>query len=192
MSTRELILKLTQDFIQTKGFNSFSYLDISNKLDIRRASIHYHFPKKADLGKAVVIKYTEEFNSSLLKIENDTSSDFLEKIDRYFELFVEISDTKIKICLGGALGGEFITLPVEVQTEVRKFFEINLIFLEKLLRQGSENGDCRLSDTPENTANLIFGSLEGGLIIARSKNSPEYYMTLIKSIKTGLMINGPS
>ena len=95
MNTKENILKLTQEFIQTKGFNSFSYLDISNKLGIKRASIHYYFPKKSDLGKAVVIKYTEQFNSSLIKIQNNDNLNFSEKLDRYFDLFVEISDTKI-------------------------------------------------------------------------------------------------
>jgi len=187
MNTREEILKLTQDFIQTKGYNSFSYLDISKKLNIQRASIHYYFPKKSDLGKAVVIKYTEEFNSSLFKIEKNGKIDYSEKLNKYFDLFVEISDTKIKICLGGALGGEFITLPEEVQAEVKKFFEINLIFLEELFKKGLENGSYKLSNTPLNTANLIFGSLEGGLIIARSKNSPEYYKTLVNSIRSGLI-----
>lgn len=182
MNTREAILELTQELIQTKGYNSFSYGDISEKLGIKRASIHYYFPQKVDLGVAVTIRYTDNFKEMLNSIEKDKTIPYPKKIEQYFGAFVEISSTKIKICLGGALGGEYIVLPELVQVEVQKFFDINLRFLEKVLKDGLKSGELNLSNTPKEVAYLIFSSLEGGLIIARSKNKPQHYTKLVKSI----------
>lgn len=186
MSTNDAILEITKDLIQTKGFNSFSYADISEKLGIKKASIHYHFPSKTDLGKAVVIKYTDKFNQFLNEIENDSLLNSWQVLDKYLSAFVEISNSKIKICLCGTLGGEFLTLPRELQVEVKKFFDINLSFLEKILKKGFKNSEFYLSDSPKSIANKIFASLEGGLIIARSKNSTDHYFAIIKTIKSSL------
>lgn len=40
--------------VRQKGFDSFSYQDLSDHLGIRKASIHYHFPTKEDLGIALI------------------------------------------------------------------------------------------------------------------------------------------
>ena len=40
--------------VRQKGFDSFSYQDLSDQLGIRKASIHYHFPSKEDLGLALM------------------------------------------------------------------------------------------------------------------------------------------
>jgi len=52
--TAEQILDLAETLIQTRGYSAFSYQDIADSLGIRKASIHYHFPSKTDLGIAVV------------------------------------------------------------------------------------------------------------------------------------------
>jgi len=53
-SAAEEILDLAETLIQTRGYSAFSYQDIADSLGIRKASIHYHFPSKTDLGIAVV------------------------------------------------------------------------------------------------------------------------------------------
>ena len=51
MSQRQSeILMLAGEMIQTKGYDSFSYNDLSLRLGIRKASIHHHIPKKQELG----------------------------------------------------------------------------------------------------------------------------------------------
>ena len=37
--------------VQQRGFNGFSYADIAAELGITKASLHYHFASKADLGR---------------------------------------------------------------------------------------------------------------------------------------------
>lgn len=51
------ILDCAQTLIQKRGYNGFSYADISSTVGIRKASIHHHFSTKVDLAVAVVERY---------------------------------------------------------------------------------------------------------------------------------------
>ena len=55
--TKEAILRLGMEFIQTYGYNAFSYADISKELKIKNAAVHYHFPGKEDLLAEIVEQY---------------------------------------------------------------------------------------------------------------------------------------
>ena len=57
--TVDRILDVVQTLIQTRGFNAISYRDVAEAIGIRKASIHYHFPSKMDLGQAVIARYRE-------------------------------------------------------------------------------------------------------------------------------------
>ena len=49
----ERILDTAQALAQVRGYNGFSHADVSAELAITKASIHYHFPGKADLAEAL-------------------------------------------------------------------------------------------------------------------------------------------
>ena len=49
--TPERILDVAERLVQLRGFNDFSYADIARELGITTASLHYHFPSKAELGR---------------------------------------------------------------------------------------------------------------------------------------------
>ena len=49
----ERILDAAQALAQVRGYNGFSHADVSAELAITKASIHYHFPGKADLAEAL-------------------------------------------------------------------------------------------------------------------------------------------
>jgi len=53
-STRTKIIDAGEKLLLKNGFNGFSYADIALALGIKKSSIHYHFPSKADLGLAVI------------------------------------------------------------------------------------------------------------------------------------------
>ncbi|HHU4162779.1 TPA: TetR/AcrR family transcriptional regulator, partial [Yersinia enterocolitica] len=65
MSTHDSLIELTDTLIQQNGYQGFSYADLADGLGIRKASIHYHFQTKTDLGLA----YCEYKEASLLKLE---------------------------------------------------------------------------------------------------------------------------
>ena len=55
--TAERILDIAERLVQTRGFTNFSYADIAAELGITKASLHYHFPGKAELGQGGIERY---------------------------------------------------------------------------------------------------------------------------------------
>jgi TetR/AcrR family transcriptional repressor of nem operon len=55
-STAERTLDVAERLLQVRGFNGFSYADIAAELGVTKASLHYHFPSKAELGDALIAR----------------------------------------------------------------------------------------------------------------------------------------
>ena len=56
--TAERILDVAERLVQSRGYNGFSYADVAAELGITKASLHYHFAGKAELGEALIARYT--------------------------------------------------------------------------------------------------------------------------------------
>lgn len=53
------IIAHARSLLEAGGYNGFSYADISARVHISKASIHHHFPSKAELVRVVVARYRE-------------------------------------------------------------------------------------------------------------------------------------
>ena len=69
-NTATRILDVAERLVQTRGFNGFSYADIAAELGITKASLHYHFAGKAELGEALIVRYGERFADALAAIDD--------------------------------------------------------------------------------------------------------------------------
>ena len=63
------ILDVAERLVQTRGFTGSSYADIAEALDVTKASLHYHFPSKADLGRRLIERYEQTFLAVLKGID---------------------------------------------------------------------------------------------------------------------------
>ena len=143
--TADEILDVAQDLIQTRGYSAFSYQDISDSLGIRKASIHYHFPSKTDLGVAVVDRYVARFGAGLATISADPSQSSMAMLDYYIEPYAAFAKTPDRICLCGALAGEILALPPELRTHVDGFFRTHQEWLAGILKRGAARGELTLA-----------------------------------------------
>ena len=91
--TAEQILDLAETLIQTRGYSAFSYQDIADDLGIRKASIHYHFPSKTDLGVAVVDRYMARLDDALTAIADDQSQSSMTMLDFYVQPYLKFAST---------------------------------------------------------------------------------------------------
>ena len=80
--TATRILDVAERLVQLRGFNGFSYADIAAELNITRASLHYHYAGKAELGRALIERYAERFIRALDVIDQH-ETDPVAKIRAY-------------------------------------------------------------------------------------------------------------
>src|SRR5580658_4119474 len=72
--TAQRILDIAERLMQVRGYNGFSYADIAAAMGLTKASLHYHFPSKAELGRRLMERYTENFLAALAKIDANSAT----------------------------------------------------------------------------------------------------------------------
>jgi len=165
----EEILTVAESLTQTKGYNAFSYRDIAERVGIKTSSIHYHFPSKADLGKAVVKKHLESLAEALRPLLDDKKLSSRKKLELFIDGIVAKTylDHK-KMCLGGMLASDVLTLPEAIQKEVQQFFIRIEGWLKQLLAEAVERKEFKLEKKELQTeASFILSLFEGSLLLAR-------------------------
>jgi TetR/AcrR family transcriptional repressor of nem operon len=168
--TRDRILDVAERLVQTRGFNGFSYADIANELGITKASLHYHFAGKADLGEALIARYARRFAEALEAIDRD-EADARRKLESYAALYADVLRNQ-RMCLCGILAAEYETLPAPMRHEVVHFFDDNEVWLASVLQQGRDERTMSFDGSPADAAQSILGTLEGAMLVARSYGDP--------------------
>jgi TetR/AcrR family transcriptional repressor of nem operon len=184
--TSERILDLAERLVQTRGFNGFSYADIAASLGVTKASLHYHFPAKAELGRRLIQRYEKAFLDALAAIDKQVKKP-AEKLRRYAAIYADVLGDD-RMCLCGMLAAESPTLPKPMQKELRHFFDENERWLATVLDQGRRASELEFSGAPRDVAALLVSSLEGAMMIARSHGEPKRFRAvadrLIGDLKT--------
>jgi TetR/AcrR family transcriptional repressor of nem operon len=163
--TAERILDSAERLVQVRGFNGFSYADVAAELQITKASLHYHYASKAELGEALIRRYSERFVAALTAL--DVRLDHAPaKLDGYAELYARVLDGE-RMCLCGMLAAEYRTLPEPMRAAVIAFFEENEEWLAHVLRDGKREGSLTFTGSPREVARTIISTLEGALLVSR-------------------------
>ena len=163
--TADLILDTAERLVQTRGFNAFSYADVSEALGIRKASLHHHFATKAALGAALIGRYRSSFGEALVSIEQGTP-DAQQRLERYVELYRSVL-RKRRMCLCGMLASDVDTLPAAMRASVATFFTENEAWLAGVLEEGRKSGALRFEGEAASFARFLVSSLEGAMLVAR-------------------------
>ncbi len=165
-NTPERILDVAERLVQTRGFNGFSYADIAAALEVTKASLHYHFPAKADLGARLIQRYEQNFAAALETIDGSSVRP-REKLRRYVAIYEGVL-SQDRMCLCGMLAAEFGTLPEAMRAEMRRFFDENERWLAGVLQQGKKEKTLKFTGSAVDAARALMDTLEGALMIART------------------------
>ena len=159
------ILDVAERLAQTRGFNGFSYADIAAELGITKASLHYHYPTKATLGRALIDRYSTAFAAALARIEQ-SGAPAPARLERYVAIYAEVMKGG-RICLCGMLAAEYTTLPPGMQEAIRGFFDLNEHWLSRVLESGRTDGTLAFDGPARDAARVVTAALEGAMLLAR-------------------------
>ncbi len=173
--TAQRILDVAERLIQSRGFNGISYANVAAELSITKASLHYHFPGKAELGEALIVRYAARFADALEQIDGCVS-DARTKLDAYATLYADVLRGE-RMCLCGILAAEYETLPVPMRAAVLRFFDDNEEWLAGVLARGQSEETLSFDGSPSEAAQTILSGLEGAMLIARPYGDPARFQS---------------
>lgn len=188
--TAQRILDVAEQLAQDRGFNAFSYADIAAELGVTKASLHYHFAGKAELGQALIARYAERFLRELEAIDGDVG-DAPAKLRAYADLYADVLRGQ-RMCLCGMLAAEYRTLPRTIREAVLAFFDENEAWLERVLDEGAAEHTLRLEGNTRDVARMLIGGLEGAMLVARPYGDLERFQTTARTLVGSLAADGRS
>ena len=148
-TTRDKILDAAERRARRGGYHGFSFRDVADDVGVKSASVHYHFPTKADLAAALAQRYAaraEEFLGDPVALGEAGA------VDRLTQLFRNALLEEDKMCLCGVFGAERDSLPEQVASATARFFTMTLDYLARVGAPAAET----------------LAKLEGALILART------------------------
>jgi len=182
--TREKILELGENLIRTKGYNAFSYQDISSELGIKNAAVHYYFPSKENLGTSIVKTNIQRFEEMTDNMQS-RNFDEMHQLETFLKIYLK-SNREQKLCIMGSLGPDFNTLNESTKNELKKMTDMIIVWLTNLLEQGRLKGVFGFKNTAGEKALIILSTMIAGLQLARIMEKVDFksiYQSILDDVK---------
>jgi TetR/AcrR family transcriptional regulator, transcriptional repressor for nem operon len=179
--TADRIIAAGRQLIMRRGYSGFSYADVAEAVDIRKASIHHHFPAKTDLVIAVLDAWREALDTDVASLEA-SGADAIAQLRAYIGHWERcIADDTAPFCVAGMLGAELPSLPEEVAQGVKTFFARLTSWIEQVLDSGVKNGLLALDASVQTEAATLVSLVYGAMLAARAYGN----VALFKDVTEG-------
>jgi len=166
--TADDILAAARTFIVAGGYNGFSYADVAEVVGIRKASIHHHFPSKADLVQTLVKRYLDDAVTGFAELERNVCEP-AELLRTYTGFWAQcIEDASRPFCVCAQLASELPALPLEVAVEVKAYFRFLSGWLTGVIERGAAQGALTISASPRVEAEAFMATVHGAMLSARA------------------------
>ena len=173
--TADRIIAAGRQLIMRRGYSGFSYADIAEAIDIRKASIHHHFPAKTDLVVAVLNAWQEAFDADVAALQA-SGADAVAQLRAYIGHWERcIADDTAPFCVAGMLGTELPALPEEVALVVKAFFDHLISWLEQVFEAGVKKGLIKLDASVRTEAATLVSLVYGAMLAARAYGNAELF-----------------
>ena len=170
MTTRETIIDVADELIRGNGFNAFSFKDIADKIGIKTASIHYHFPTKSDLGVATIKEHIELFEQLKEKLADKSP---MLKLKGFLSIYSQVKSEN-KVCLVGSLATDLNTVDDNIKNELKIFAERVLHWITEILIEGKNQKVFEFQTAPRTKALMIITNILAIVQLSRLTNDEDF------------------
>lgn len=163
--TRNRILATAEALLLTSGYQGFSYHHIAERLGIRPAAVHYHFPTKADLGFALLQRYRERFRWWAWQLHEQKA-----RPEACLEHFITLERRLLerdRVCPLSVVCVEMRGVSDTIRAEAQRLFEDARLWLETVLESGRHSGAFTFEGHAGERALAVLAVLQGALQLGR-------------------------
>ena len=179
-NTREQILQVARNLIQTRSYLGFSFQDIADQIGIRKPSLYHHFPSKQALGVEVLRQATQSFAAWTAT----TPPAPQRKLAAYFKMYRAGLHAGRGVCPAGALACGWDCIDADLRSAVRSLRNVQISWLTGVLAAiGARN---RKSSTRDAAA-FVFAACQGALLSARMTGTVEDFDTAVAQVRTAVL-----
>lgn len=162
-NTRDDLLRNATDTVRRGGSAALNFRDLGKSVGVKSATVHYYFPTKADLLKAIAGDYRTQFLAALTEGGRGSRS-FQQDLLTLIDLFTAAQNEKLA-CLCGMLATEADLLDAEVMAVVNEFFAALQTWVVGQAKRRNVAAPGGLA--PETFARVLVSMLEGALLLSR-------------------------
>lgn len=177
--TRQLALKRGHYYLQTVGFNGFSFQDLADDLGIRKASLHYYFSSKEDLGLALIEQYERYFNNF---IHRNATLSAIRQLDAWVKFCYGMAKDHQKLCPIGVLTCELNTFSPAMRRALARFQNNQKRWVLKNLKQGQRESQFRKNLNVTWAADVFLECIQGGLQLSRLQKKPALFQKSLRGL----------
>lgn len=167
MDTKTALLNCAEDAVRARGYDGFSYADLAAAVGIRKASIHHHFPAKADLALALIERYSTNFFAALDQIAT-THAVGGARLKAYIAACRAALDGGAKLCLCVAFCTGRDGLSAAVLGKLDAFHVTVTAWLADAFQFGVIDGSIANVIDAQSEAHACLAQMEGAQLIARA------------------------
>lgn len=180
MSKRETLLDIGEDLIRRRGFAGFSYADLAKAAGIQKASVHHHFPTKADFGLAVLDRYSGRHLAALNELSSCRTGGLA--LHNAIELYRQAVGGGDQLCLCVALSGDRELLSDDVRQALANTNAKTAQWIESVLLAGRRDRSISVGGDPSEEAIAILAQLQGAQLIARAARDPALFNLALSTL----------
>ncbi|WP_372571898.1 TetR/AcrR family transcriptional regulator [Ruegeria jejuensis] len=184
--TKTKLMDAAEQQVRHKGADGFSYSDLSRLVGIRKASIHYHFPAKADLLTAIMARYAKRVMAALEGYAQD-----LPGADQQLAAFITFYRDALQdgtaLCLCVAYAASQDSLSEDTHREITQFRQQVSGWLEETFTRAQTEGSVIGITAPAHEAAAAYALVEGAQIAARISGDPASFDAATQALRERLI-----
>jgi AcrR family transcriptional regulator len=172
METKPHAIMIGDQLMCEQGYNATTFKDIAAVLKVTSASLHYHFPERADLCHGVIQHNRTRFNAMVAKSAKKKPSD---KIKDFTSMYIDLVKNG-KISLLSVFTAEYNTLDENVKEDFKLYANEILEWLMAVLEDGQKQQTFRFRSSVRLKALQILSLLSGIEKLCRVTDISDSYL----------------
>lgn len=186
VETRDKLMDLGEIAVRARGYGGFSYGDLADAAGIRKASIHHHFPAKADLGLALIERYSARLEVALGDIVSSTSTGG-EALEQIIAVYRAALDGGNSMCLCCSMAGDAALLTRPMSDALDMANQKTIIRILEVLDRGNADGTIAKVAQVEGFATAILATLQGAQLLARAAGDVSRFDLGVSALRTTIL-----